>query len=83
MFPIFNPTADNTKVVTPIKITAKTMFTCKNANVTPMAKASMLVATAKGSMAFAEKEPSSCSSSPKDSRIMFPPISASSPKAIQ
>ena len=53
-------------------------------SVTPMASASMEVATARGSMAFQAKESSQPSSSfSMDSRIMLPPMNTSSPKAIQ
>ena len=66
-----------------MKLTAETMLTCKNAKVTPTASASMLVATASGSMALTPKESFSSSALSRDSLIMFAPISESSTKAIQ
>ena len=82
--PTFTPTMDNAKVITPIKLTAAPMFTLKKAKLTPTARASMLVATAMGSMAFTDREASGHSSSlERDSRIIFPPMMASSAKAIQ
>ena len=45
----------------PIKETAGTISTLKNAKVTPTASASMLVATARGTIVFTSKE-SFCSS---------------------
>ena len=49
--PIFTPATQQTKVMTPMNDTAGTMSTCRKANYTPTASASMLVATASGSMA--------------------------------
>ena len=48
--PAFTPIADRTNVVQPIKVTAHTIFTWRNAKVTPTARASILVATASASM---------------------------------
>ena len=73
-----------TKVVQPMNSTAGTMSTCKKAKVTPTARASMLVATARGSMVRKEKELFSDSSPHSlDSRIMFTPMIPSRIKAIQ
>lgn len=44
--PITTPAREITKVVQPMTVTAGRMSTFKNANVTPTANASMLVATA-------------------------------------
>ena len=64
--------------------TAGTILTSRNAKVTPTARASMLVATARVSMVLNPKEASGHSSSLlKDSFIMLAPITASSTKAIQ
>ena len=46
------------------------METCRKAKVIPTASASMLVATARGSIVLTEKEPSQVSSGEKDSRII-------------
>ena len=54
--PILMPNAERIKVTTPINSTAGTMSTRKKAKVTPTAKASMLVATARGSIVKNEKE---------------------------
>ena len=75
---------DSTNVVAPMNDTAGTISTCRNANVTPTASASMLVATASGSMVIKQNESLTLSSScSRDSRTMFAPISPSSTKAIQ
>ena len=58
-------------------------FTCKKAKVMPTASASMLVATASGSMVLNENESFTFSSFEKDSLIIFAPMSKSRPKAIQ
>ena len=52
---------------------------------TPVARASMEVATAKSNRVFKEKSSALwwSSSSWKDSYIIFPPINTSKPKAIQ
>ena len=71
------------KVMPPMRQTAGTMSTLRKAKVTPTASASMLVATASGSMALTPKEALSSSAAPRDSRIMFAPMSASRMKAIQ
>lgn len=63
--------------------TAKKILTFKKANVTPMAKASIDVATASGSIALKEKSGSQHSSSPNASLIIFRPISDNNIKAIQ
>ena len=82
--PTLTPMHDRINVVAPMKLTAGTIRTCRKANVTPTARASMLVATASGSIVPNEKESLRFSSSvSRDSRIMLPPISASSTKAIQ
>ena len=52
MLPAFKPIAESRKVMQPMKLTAGTMFTRRKAKVTPTASASMLVATASGSMVF-------------------------------
>ena len=54
--PILTVTADNTKVTMPIMLTAGTISTLRKASEMPTASASMLVATASGSMVFAENE---------------------------
>ena len=69
--------------MTPMQETAGPISTRRKAKVTPTASASMLVATARGSMDRGRKELSTCSSPPRDSRIMFAPISPSRRKAIQ
>ena len=75
---------DSTNVVAPMNDTAGTISTCRNANVTPTASASMLVATASGSIVIKRNESLTLSSScSHDSRTMFAPISPSSTKAIQ
>ena len=70
-------------MVQPISRIAGRICTSKKAKVTPTASASMLVATASGSIVLKEKESLTSSSSPSASRIIFAPISASSTKAIQ
>ena len=77
------PTAESMNVVVPIIAIAGTISTSIHANETPTASASMLVATARGSIVLTENESSSCSSSPKASLIIFAPISASRMNAIQ
>ena len=68
----------------PMKLTAGTMFTRRKAKVTPTASASMLVATASGSMVLKSKRSlDSFSSSLLASRIMLKPINANRTKAIQ
>ena len=75
---------DSVNVVAPMNVTAGTILTCKNANVTPTASASMLVATASGSMVIKRNESLTFSlSCSRDSRTMFAPMSASSTNAIQ
>ena len=48
--PILTPAAEQTKVTIPMKETAGTIATLRNANVTPTASASILVATASKNM---------------------------------
>ena len=70
----------------PIKVTEGRISTSKKASVTPMAKASMEVAMAMGSIARQPKEESirSHSSHPLEaSLIMLPPMSPNRIKAIQ
>ena len=59
MLPMRILIAERMNVVAPIKLMAGTILTCKNANVTPTASASMLVATASGSIVIKLKESSS------------------------
>ena len=75
---------ERTKVVTPISTAAATMSTPRNAKLMPTARASILVASARGSMVLKEKLSFASSSPPAiASLIMPPPITASSTKAIQ
>ena len=86
ILPTFNPRADRQKVVAPMRPTALKMFTSgSRAKVIPTARASMLVATARGSMALKPKDAfSSLSSSrEKPSLSIFPPMRPSSTKATQ
>ena len=67
-------------------ITEIQMFSGMNAKLTPTANASMLQATASGSMCFQSKSAVSLafsSSSSNASRTMLPPMRASRPKIIQ
>ena len=79
----FTPNAESAQVITPIVATAGRILIVSSANVTPTASASMLVATASGSMAAGVIALLTPSASPKASRIMFAPISPSRTKAIQ
>ena len=64
--------------------TAHRISTRRKANITPMASASMEVATASISITIGDKDGSQSSSSPATaSRIMPPPIRTSRAKAIQ
>ena len=81
--PSFTPSAESAQVITPIVATAGMIRIVSSANVTPTASASMLVATASGSIAPGVIALLTPSASPKDSRIMFAPISPSRTKAIQ
>lgn len=84
MAPALIPTAESRKVVRPIRPTARRMSTWRKAKVMPTVRASMLVATASGSMARGAKEvPRLSSSWLRDSRIMFRPMRPKSRKAIQ
>lgn len=86
MRPMYRPTAENAPVVTPMMITEVHTFTRMNAKLTPTAKASMLHATASGSMCRQSNSAFSLafsSSSSKASRTMLPPMKASSAKMIQ
>ena len=83
MLPILTPIVAIKKVVQPMRETAGRIFTLKNAKVMPTAKASILVAMARGSMVRGEKEALCFSDSLRDSSTMLPPISDSSTKAIQ
>ena len=83
MLPMRIPIAERMNVVAPIKLMAGTILTCKNANVTPTASASMLVATASGSIVIKLNESLRFSASSRDSFIMLRPISTSSTNAIQ
>lgn len=84
-FPMATPPKLKMKVVTPIINMEIQMFTCRKANDTPTAKASMLVATASRNIVFKHvvESGSSDPSSDKASRIMLAPINKRSPKAIQ
>ena len=82
--PIFTPKTEKTKVVRPMMSTDDHNFTWIQANETPTAKASMLVAMASKNMVLKPKEPSCSSSFPQTaSRIMLAPMRESKPKAIQ
>ena len=82
--PTFTPIADRINVVHPMKVTAQTMFTCKNANVTPTASASILVATARANIVFTSKLAfSSSSSSSLDYLIILIPMIPRRTNAIQ
>ena len=77
-------TADKINVVIPIRLTAGKIFTAKNAKVTPIANASMLVATAKKNIVVTSIFGSIFSSSDDTaSRIMLPPMNRGSTKATQ
>ena len=82
--PILTPKTENKKVVMPMISTDDQILTWMQANETPTAKASMLVAMASKSMVLKPKEPSCSSSLPQTaSRIMLAPIKKSKLKAIQ
>ena len=55
MFPMRMPAAEIAKVTVPIKVIAGRIAAWRKARVTPTARASMLVAMARGSMALKEK----------------------------
>ena len=76
--PIHTPAAENKNVVRPITGTDGISGTCRKANVTPTAKASIESAMASGNMTFGENDASSFSILPIDSRIMLTPMSSSS-----
>ena len=84
--PIFTPKMEKTKVVRPMMSTDDHNFTWMQANETPTAKASMLVAIAKRNMVLKSNallfSPSSFLPQTA-SRIMLAPMRTSSPKAIQ
>ena len=84
IFPILTPIKEHANVTIPIKETAGMISTLKKAKVTPMARASMLVATASTSIDFISRESlqHSCSLF-KASRIILIPMIPSSIKAIQ
>ena len=83
-FPMATPTKLKIKVVTPIINIAVQILTCRKANVTPIAKASMLVAIAnKNIVLISFFEEFLSSSSPKASRIILAPIKNNNPNAIQ
>ena len=87
-FPILTPTNENRKVVMPIIMTENQIFTLRNANDTPTAKASMLVAMAIMSMVLNPQphellSSSSSSSSDKASLIILTPMTSNRPNAIQ
>lgn len=50
IFPTFTPAAERMKVVIPMKLAARMMFTSRKAKVIPTARASILVATASGNI---------------------------------
>ena len=77
------PATDRTNVVAAIIPEAMNMFTLRKAKDTPTASASILVATARGSMAFHRKEGSGQLSALRDSQIILPPMKARRTKAIQ
>ena len=83
--PALTPATERINVVTPIKETAGIILTLKNASVTPTARASMLVATARMVMVLKSTEGSSSSDSQeaKDSLIILIPMMTSRTKAIQ
>ena len=77
-FPIHTPAAENKNVVRPMTGTEGTSGTCRKANVTPTASASIESAIASGNMTFGENDASNFSILPMDSRIMLTPMSKSS-----
>ena len=84
MFPIFTPAAAMINVITPINETAGIICTFKKAKVMPTARASILVATARGNIVLQSKRSFEDSSSPeKASRIILIPMMESSINAIQ
>ena len=85
LLPIFSPNTQNTKVTKPIKEASKKIFSSKKAMLTPIAKASMLVASAKKLMVLCEKSAQESSHSSffcLDSFIIFKPIKESKIKAM-
>ena len=84
LFPILVPTIDKIKVIIPIKLTANTKLTFKNAKVIPTASAYILVSIARTIIVLKLTSSFLFSlSSSKDSFIIPPPIIASNAKAIQ
>ena len=77
-FPIHTPAAENRNVVRPMTGTDGQRETCRKANVTPTASASIESAIASGNMTFGENDASNVSILPIDSRSMFTPMSSSS-----
>lgn len=65
MFPIFTPAAAMINVITPINETAGIICTFKKAKVMPTARASILVATARGNIVLQSKRSFEDSSSPE------------------
>ena len=83
-FPTFTPTMDRVNVTAPIKDTAGTMSTFRNAKVTPTARASMLVATARRTMPRTSRDALAQDSSfSKDSFTMPAPMRTRRRKATQ
>lgn len=82
--PKINPIPEKINVVTPINIEEEIISTLRNENVMPMARASMLVATAIIDIFFTEKSVKcSLSSFDNDSRIILNPIIERRINAIQ
>ena len=77
-FPIHTPAAESKNVVRPMNGTDGQRETCRKANVTPTASASIESAIASGNMTFGENDASNVSILPIDSRSMFTPMSSSS-----
>ena len=79
------PAADIVNVTAPITAAQIPTGASRNANVTPTASASMLVASAGRNMLFGSSDGGGSSSSSllSASRTMFPPISTRRPQAIQ
>ena len=67
----------------PISETESTSSACKMPKVTPTARASMLVAMASGSITRKATLALGWASCLRDSKIIFPPMTARSKKAIQ
>ncbi len=81
--PTWTPIADKKKVVAAMIEAASIMLTFRKANETPTASASILVATARGSMAMGLKEGLGQESGSRDSLIILPPMRSKRKKTIQ